>query len=177
MLETEPNGIKGPYVTLSHCWGQEPFMTLRHQNKKKLMEEGVMLTELSKNFQDAVGVARFLGIHYMWTDSLCIIQGDKGDFDVEGDLMDQVYRNSYCNIAATDSFDCNGGLFRHREVNRVLPTRYMADGKSAIFGRRAWRVLPDDFWDTQLLRTVLYTRAWTFQGKKDFKRPHLLNLK
>jgi len=132
---------------------------------KQFMNEGVALEELSLNHQHAIAVARFLDVDYLWIDSLCIVQGEDGDFDIERDLMHQVYRNSHCNIAAADSRDGRGGLFRQREGNQVLPARYVASGESAMFGRKAWRILPEDLWDAQLLDTVLYTRAWVFQGK------------
>ena len=139
-------------------------MKLTLQNKKRLMD-GVALDELSLNHQQAIAVARFLGIGYIWIDSLCIVQGDDGDFDVEGDLMHQVFRNAYCNIAAADSRDGTGGLFRQREASQVLPARYVASGESAIFGSSAWRIVPEELWEVQLLGAVLYTRAWVFQGK------------
>lgn len=164
VVETKPNKIKGPYVTLSHCWGDFTFEILTVQNKKQFMEEGIALTRLSKNFQEAIDVARFLDIKYMWIDSLCIIQGDGGDFNAEGDLMDKVYRNSYCNIAAADSRDSRGGLFRDRKADHILPTRYMAGRKSTMFGHEAWRIFPENLWDTQLLHMALYGRAWVFQG-------------
>ena len=164
MVETKRSSTKGPYVTLSHCWGKAEMLKLTLQNKKRFMDEGVALEELSLNHQQAIAVARFLGVDYLWIDSLCIVQGEDGDFDVERDLMHQVYRNSYCNIAAADSRDGSGGLFRQRETNQVLLARYVASGESAMFRRGPWRVVPEDLWDGQLLGAVLYTRAWVFQG-------------
>lgn len=164
VVETKQNGIKGPYVTLSHCWGKGEMLKLTLQNKKRFMDEGVALEKLSLNHQQAIAVTRFLDVRYLWIDSLCIVQGEDGDFDVERDLMHQVYRNSYCNIAAADSRDGSGGLFRQREANQILSARYVASGESAMFRPGVWRIVPEDLWDTQLLGAALYSRAWVFQG-------------
>lgn len=79
--------------------------------------------------------------------------------------MHKVYRNSYCNIAAADAKDSQGGLFRKREPQDVLPARFEADGVSAMFGRGPWRVLRHDLWEHGLLSRPLYSRGWVFQGE------------
>lgn len=168
VIETKRHGIKGPYVTLSHRWGKDPLikpLEITIKNQKEFMEEGITWDALPENFKQAIEVGRFLRIQYIWIDSLCIIQGKGGDFNAEASLMHQVYRNSYCNIAAADSLDCRGGLFRFRTAHDILLTRYKADSKSAIFEQKMWRVVPEDFWDAELLHTVIYTRGWVFQGK------------
>jgi hypothetical protein len=165
VVETKPNGISGPYASLSHCWGLIRFVNLTTKNKTQFMEEGIPWRELPKNFQEAIEVARFLEINYIWIDSLCMIQGDDGDFREQAPLMHKVYRNSYCNIAAADSGDSTGGLFRNREAYNVLPARYQAEGKSPMFGNRAWRIVSEDLWNSQLLQTPIYKRGWVFQGK------------
>jgi hypothetical protein len=165
VVETELNGIRGPYVSLSHCWGRIPFVNLTTKNKKQFMEDGIPWDEFPKNFQEAIEVTRFLGIDYIWIDSLCIIQGADGDFREQAPLMHKVYRNSYCNIAAVDSSDSTGGLFRNRQAYHVLPARYQAEGKSPMFGNRAWRIVSEDLWNAQLLQAPIYKRGWVFQGK------------
>ena len=67
--------------------------------------------------------------------------------------MHKVYRNSHCNIAAADSKDATGGLFRERGPFEVLPARFEADGMSLMFGKKGWRVVRGDLWDNVLLKT------------------------
>jgi hypothetical protein len=216
VVETKPNKIRGPYVTLSHCWGkpdlapnwkyvwcqnalgliaktmQAFYVDTKHlgwvsefvekqlgvtplvrldrvdsllpTNKKRFMGEGVPWDYLCSSFQHAIEVARFMGIQYMWIDSLCIIQ-DGVDFLKEGALMHKVYRHSYCNIAATDAANGAGGLFRERKPYEALPTRFEGDGSSPMFGTKVWRVVRDDLWVEGLLKMPLYTRGWVFQGQ------------
>lgn len=98
-------------------------------------------------------------------DSLCIIQEPNGDFEAEGQLMHKVYRNSYCNLAAADSKDSHGGLFRKREPSHVLPGRYKGNGSCSIFGATGWRIVPENLWEAELLDTSIYKRGWVFQGQ------------
>jgi hypothetical protein len=166
VIETRKSNVRSPYATLSHCWGKKRFVCLLPENEKHFIEEGVPWQLLTTNFREAVEVARFLGIEYIWIDSLCIIQGKDGDFETEGARMHSVYRNSYCNIAIADSVDSEGGLFRSRDAEDVVPVRYQPDPQeeSAMFGDRAWRVVPSDMYENELLRTDLYMRGWVFQG-------------
>jgi len=169
LVNCSEENIQGPYVTLSHCWGprtkENEFLTLQGETVEEYKTKGIKLTTLSVNFQQAINVARFIGIRYIWIDSLCIIQGPASDFATEGQLMHKVYRNSYCNLAAADSENSTGGLFRPREPADILPGRYRGDGRSAIFGTTAWAIVPENLWDTDLLGLSIYTRGWVFQGK------------
>lgn len=165
IIETASTPVRGPYATLSHCWGLAKFVTLIPETKKLFMEEGVPWNMLTKNFRQTIKVARRLGIGYIWIDSLCIIQGPQGDFNTEGAKMHQVYRNSYCNIAIVDSADSTGGLFRDRDPEDVAPLRYQAKVESPMFGSKVWRIVPGDLWDRELLSTKLYGRGWVFQGE------------
>jgi hypothetical protein len=169
LIKTADEGVTGPYITLSHCWGprtkENEFLTTQGETEKLYMTTGIRISALSTNFQQAISVAKFIGIRYIWIDSLCIIQGEHSDFHSEGQLMHKVYRNSYCNIAAADSVDSKGGIFRTRNPVDILPGKYEGDGSSAMFGTKAWRVVPEDLWEAELLGSSIYTRGWVFQGK------------
>ncbi|KAF1959260.1 HET-domain-containing protein [Byssothecium circinans] len=165
VIETKITPARSPYATLSHCWGKKRFVCLLPENKEKFMTEGVPWNELTKNFKEAIEVARFLGIEYIWIDSLCIVQGPGGDFAHEGTLMHLVYRNSYCNIAIVDSFDSTGGAFRERDPGDVAAVRYKPQEESSMFGLRKWGVIAGDLWERELLQTELYVRGWVFQER------------
>lgn len=53
-------------------------------------------------------------VHYIWIDSLCIIQGDPDDWLKESALMQKVYRNSFLNISATAAENSGEGLYSER---------------------------------------------------------------
>lgn len=66
----EPEGTLGKYIALSHRWGDErPFATTR-SNLGPYKAQGINVENLPKTFQDAVVMARRLGIRYLWIDAL-----------------------------------------------------------------------------------------------------------
>ncbi|KAF5586880.1 het domain protein [Fusarium subglutinans] len=75
---------------------------------------GILVTDLPKTFRDAVLVSRYLGIPYLWIDSLCIIQGDTEDWAHESSRMLNVYSDAYVVIAANHASDSAGGCFHIR---------------------------------------------------------------
>jgi hypothetical protein len=57
VINTNFNNIKGPYVTLSHCWGKVPLVALRAGTVEDFMLNSVPWCKLSLNFQQAIEVA------------------------------------------------------------------------------------------------------------------------
>ncbi|KAF2204607.1 HET-domain-containing protein [Delitschia confertaspora ATCC 74209] len=165
VIETKSVEVKGPYASLSHCWGQIELLKLERGNYEQYTGVGMPWDALPKNFREAIEIARFIGVGYIWIDSLCIIQGKDSDFKDEAGLMHQVYRNSYCNIAIVDSPDSTRGAFRERDANGVIPIRYEADGKNGMLERKPWRIVAGDLWDKDLLQSPLYRRGWVFQER------------
>ncbi|PVH93058.1 heterokaryon incompatibility, partial [Periconia macrospinosa] len=49
---------------------------------------------LPRTFQDAIGLARKLGILFLWIDSLCIVQDDKRDWEEQSADMANIYQNA-----------------------------------------------------------------------------------
>jgi hypothetical protein len=101
---------KDKYIALSHTWGTTHRLTLTTSNLAAL-KDGVLLSQLPKTFRDAAEIARQLKISYVWIDSLCIIQDDPTDWEVEASRMGDVYANSYLSIAALSSKDDSSGCF------------------------------------------------------------------
>lgn len=60
------------YTTLSHVWGKHRFFTLNNSNKQ-LLESGFSMHSLPKSFQDAIFLTRYLGLRYLWIDSLWLV--------------------------------------------------------------------------------------------------------
>ena len=103
LLET--NGLRAFYMTLSHCWGTtQPFTT---RTASIIEHKGIAVDDLPLIYKDAVVIHRALGIRYLWIDSLCIIQGDAKDWELESSRIadnysgflakhcrDELYRNS-----------------------------------------------------------------------------------
>jgi hypothetical protein len=143
LIETSKLQIDGPYVTLSHCWGQLPLIKLTQESLPQF-KEGISLDQLPKTFVDAAIVARYFGIRYLWIDSLTIIQGCTQDWTRESSPMNLVYQNALFNIGSTASSDSNGGLFCDRSSELVLPHPVNYAGQKCRLKESGVRISPID---------------------------------
>jgi hypothetical protein len=82
-----------------------------------VFQEYVPPAALPKTFQDAINMAGFLEIEFLWIDSLCILQDDVDDWAKESSLMTNVYDGSYVNIVAPGAIDGSVGCFFYRNTN------------------------------------------------------------
>lgn len=112
LVLTDTLSTKTKYTTLSHCWGpptvKPPLKTTRPLMKKFL--KNISFSALPRNYRHAIAMTRKLGIDYIWIDSLCIIQGDAKDWEIESARMSTYYRGSYLTIGAAASTNCHGGF-------------------------------------------------------------------
>ncbi|KAH7237704.1 heterokaryon incompatibility protein-domain-containing protein [Fusarium redolens] len=112
------NGRRDHYVALSHCWDQDAS---KHFNTTignlSSRTASINFEDMPKTFQDATIVTKRLGLRYIWIDSLCIIQGEDGDWTTEAPKMGQYYGDAFMTIAADCSQgDCEGFL-QVRHIN------------------------------------------------------------
>jgi len=117
---TSTMGVAPLYMTLSHCWGGADFLTLTSDTVEQL-SAGIPLSLLAQTFQDAARIAQELGAQFLWIDSLCIFQDSIEDWQKEAPMMQDVYRGSLCNIAASGSGSSLEGCFRKRKPQLVKP--------------------------------------------------------
>ncbi|KAI1761020.1 heterokaryon incompatibility protein-domain-containing protein [Hypoxylon sp. FL1150] len=108
------------YISLSHRWGNIQIFRLLRENRLEL-EKKLPLDRLPKTFLDAMEVTRCLGAEYIWIDSLCIVQDDQSDWRYEAARMGDVYRYSWCNVAATGFEDSKRGMLVERDSRVVAP--------------------------------------------------------
>ena len=122
------------YCTLSYRWGkQAPACMLSTQ---LTADRVLILVSMPQTFQDAIIVARGLGIRFLWIDALCIIQpsahGDYTDWNMEGPRMWLVYQNVICNISATCSEQPSDGFLHKVGIDYnphcSVPARATNDG-------------------------------------------------
>lgn len=159
--DTKKEGVQGPYTTLSHMWGipmGDRFQLTNENYEQFCRRIDITDPKLTLTFRHGMEVTRRIGVRYLWIDSICINQGDDADFVRESTKMEEIYRNSYCNIAAVDSESGSQGLFRARSPEDLPPDIVKFDGRSYTF-------LRPDFWDQQVLSGPLYSRGWVLQGK------------
>ncbi|KAH6838459.1 heterokaryon incompatibility protein-domain-containing protein [Chaetomium sp. MPI-CAGE-AT-0009] len=170
----EPCGRVARYICLSHCWGKEQIITTTKSTMGDRME-GIKMEDLSKTFQDAVILTRRLGVQYIWIDSLCIVQDDLRDWQVESTKMCDIYTKAYLTIAATHSKDGRGGLFRDTpdfEVSGVAPGP--GGGEYRVFFRERidhhLELSPDngalgEIGHATIVHYPILTRAWVYQER------------
>lgn len=168
--EAGQNTSDTPYISLSHSWGNTKFLQLTTSNFKQLTNE-IPISDLPLTFQHAVKLARQLGQRFLWIDSLCIIQDSRDDWQQEAARMQAVYKNAFCNIAAT-SGSHEIGLFSSRDpklfqtIKAEIPrlSKLMAlDGKnisSPIFYITDRRQFIDD-----VSLSPLNQRSWVIQER------------
>lgn len=166
---------RGKWVALSHRWGHKELLKATKANFEEL-QTGIALSSLPASFQDAVAITRYLGVRYLWIDSLCIIQDSKEDWQVQSAEMPDIYKNAYTTIAAAATENSHGGIL----VNRIwapdsqpyrLPVPYMG-GISTVYIDREF------FDDNQGNNThyqkeninYLVDRAWCFQESQLSRR-------
>ncbi len=171
LVETSTTQPPSLYVTLSHRWGTGHIIQLVQANLD-MMKMSIPLNNLPKTFAEAIIVARRLSVHYIWIDSLCIIQDSNSDWQREASLMSKVYQNSFCNICATGAFDSNDGLFFTRETACILPVKaeinltfLLPTGLTTLYKKKAAYLVETNFWPEYYASAPIITRAWVVQER------------
>ncbi|KAH6844617.1 heterokaryon incompatibility protein-domain-containing protein [Chaetomium sp. MPI-CAGE-AT-0009] len=165
------------YLALSHCWGTDRGKTVAKTLRSTLPEhlERIDAENLPKTFLDAMEVVRRLGYNYLWTDSLCIIQDDKKDFEVECSRMHLVYSQALCTIVAADSPDGDGGCFVPRNPAPFKPCvltlknlRFRGRTPAGPEPDEAQVTISPDFgpWIQGIQRSAVSRRAWCLQERE-----------
>lgn len=147
----------GNWIALSYQWGPPPHFQTTSQNLSA-HHESIDIRTLPQTFQDAISVTRALKQPYLWVDSLCIIQGLDGDFDVESKTMEDIYNGAYCVLAACCATDQNSGFLLPRE-----PRQYVTlDTQHQSYGAIHVCQMIDRF-DEHVLGGDLNKRGWVLQ--------------
>ncbi|KIW87237.1 uncharacterized protein Z519_12140 [Cladophialophora bantiana CBS 173.52] len=98
-------GEDAHYVALSHYWGGPGSILPPKLTMKTLatVEQGIPDSDLPPTFLDAVRTTRALSFRYLWIDSLCIVQDDRTNFEIECANKNSIYSNADLTIAASDA--------------------------------------------------------------------------
>ena len=139
------DGKTGEYIVLSHCFGdvKSPAIT----NFPQTLDTQA----LPKTLADAIAITRHLGYKYLWAGPLCIIQGDKNDWNKESSNLASTYGQAVLMLSATVGEDSNSGILHGRHIqyspalgvnkNRYLRLRLLRwkwDIECSSLARRAW---------------------------------------
>lgn len=151
------------YITLSYCDGEQPMpSSMTTEASLRSHHDSIPIGHLPLTFVHAIEIAKNLHIQYLWINNLCIIQDSEEDRDRESHLISQVYMNAYCTIAAAQSEDNTGGIFRtlpSKEYSKVEFECTSAKGeRKKVLAFKAtpmrWRSMQEKF--------PLNKRTWAF---------------
>lgn len=151
-----------PYVTLSHCWGGNRYFTTQRGTLSKRLR-GFAMADLPATFRDAISLTRSLNIRYLWIDSVCIIQDDREDWQIESSRMCDVYSNAHLTIAATLASDDSQGFLRHRQSKLTCIELIYPDQDTIRFFLQPNNASNSYYSDS--CDGPLHLRAWTFQER------------
>ncbi|KAJ0413601.1 heterokaryon incompatibility protein-domain-containing protein [Aspergillus carlsbadensis] len=162
--DLEPSERPTHYVALSHKWGKIPFLMLEEKKNLAEFRARIPVEDLRTTFQDAIEVTRGLGFQYLWIDSLCIMQDSKEDWLRESVVMDLVYRNAVCTLAASEAESLEQGLF-----DAARPTIQLSfiHSLELLGSPRCFTISldPQSFIPRRLAQSPLLTRGWVVQER------------
>ncbi len=150
---------KGPYATLSYCWGgvaQLITTTTNLQDHLRTIDPAC----LPKTITDVVEVCRAIGLRYLWVDSLCIIQDDDNDKMEQIALMGLIYKHSTLTIVAASAQRVTDGFLRDGKLNQPdiqLPFYVNQATTGTVYLR--WQ----DPSETDTSAEPIFQRGWTYQ--------------
>ncbi|KAI0975467.1 heterokaryon incompatibility protein-domain-containing protein [Xylaria arbuscula] len=170
ILREDNKDVPVAYATISHRWSTGQQLKLVAQNVQ-LYTKGQPLDLLPPVFQDAIEVAKSLGIQYLWADCLCIIQDSLSDWEAESLEMCKIYTNSICNISVTGFEDNSTGFLDKICDYPSLPCRVRPNWAAQV--DEGWFVLDPFFWWSQVTNAPLTKRGWVFQER--FLAPRVIH--
>ncbi len=155
------SGGKGAYAALSHCWGKkQPLKTTRSTFSARKTE--IIWTSIPKTFQDAITTSRSIGLEYIWIDSLCIIQDDSNDWNVESMRMMEIYANAYITIASTWADSGQKGCYSARKGRYVTVWR-PPESSSSMYTHIPEVYARPEIDHRLMFKLPLCGRGWTLQ--------------
>lgn len=123
--------------------------------------DGLDFSLLPPTFLDAIQVALALDIHYIWIDTLCIIQDSPEDWRHEASRMFEVYFNAHLNIAATKAVDASQGLFAQRHLSLLTTIINLGQGPRP----GTYQLMAQKYWSQTVEQAALNQRAWVLQER------------
>ncbi|WPH01334.1 Hypothetical protein R9X50_00417500 [Acrodontium crateriforme] len=180
----ESSNIRQPvsWAALSHCWGKAEPLKLLPENKANFMVK-IPGEKLPATFRDSIAICKLLNLEYLWIDSLCIVQGNKEEWEVESARMQGVYADALVVIVAASSESPDIPYLGPRDEEwhtKTFNFSPSSDISVPISVRRRHILAPPleqgryepPFTDAWALKRSgpLYKRAWCFQEAHLAKR-------
>ena len=163
------------YYELKPSLETKKILALTTKNIDKFRKK-ILYAELPKTFQDAILIARFIAINYIWIDSFALSRTQQrfGKSSKESLHMRDIYSNSYCNIAASHACDGETVCFIDRRIegppltiNGPPPNdeRLGYDRHTGHFRPGTYDCRDAKLGGKGVTKSVLLQRAWVFQER------------
>lgn len=155
-MQIVPVTLDAEFVALSYVWGTntQPLLT------SKTLEGystpgGLDASKLPTTIAHAIRLTGELGLHFLWVDSLCIIQDDDADKQRQLPRMAALYEAAELVFVAAAGRDANAGLagYQTDRVSSQATETVLGDRYTTIQGG-LYDVLRWTHWDR---------RGWTYQ--------------
>ncbi|KAF5527216.1 hypothetical protein CGCA056_v000341 [Colletotrichum aenigma] len=125
------------YVALSYCWGPPEKAKLQLTTQTSTLDDRLRQIPFStfpKTHQDAIRLCVFLGVRYVWIDSLCIVQDDKSDWEREAQQMGSVYANAFLTVCAAQGDSCLDGFLTRRYPSNSVEVSFASTLNPSVSG-------------------------------------------
>ena len=174
---------RGGYIGLSYCWGFTPKDAhwLLTETRMARFAAGIPLNDLPMTLHDAIIWTRQLGFHYIWIDSMCIIQDSKDDWQREAANMASIYGSASMTIVAASSSVYGGLTDRQNPLRNCAASLTLNEASSqpvvyiltngqqpsqpppAPTDFRAW-CYQEDLLSSRLVKLTQFGYAWLCMG-------------
>ena len=157
------SGQTGQYLALSYRWGTAIITKTLIENLDTHLTS-IPAATLSKTFQDAFIITRKLGFHYIWIDSLCIIQDSPEDWTREAMQMVSIYINATLTISASISDSADSGLF-YPQITEYTPKLTFRTIQSTAFDNFFITSRSVSSFEDDVGKGTLSNRGWCLQER------------
>ncbi|KAF5684282.1 hypothetical protein FDENT_6787 [Fusarium denticulatum] len=130
-----------------------------------MRKQGFDYIQLPSTLQDAVKVARTLGLEYLWVDALCIVQDWEEDKSKEISKMWQIYQSATVVISAALASHSDQGFLHERDLESCYLSTWAipwhkVDSEGNRFEEFAFCAEGEI---RRVRKEPIDSRAWTFQ--------------
>lgn len=160
------------YLALSYCWGSATDR-LSHltSDVSTILDRMVAIpwAVLPRAFQDVVLLAIALGVRYVWIDSLCILQGEGGDWQEESATMWSVFSGAFLTVVSAAASSSHSGFLGRPPLRSC---RISTSGSAVSYSLR--HRPGTKWWGTDRMAEITgkrwITRGWTYQEERLARR-------
>ena len=169
MQKDRPKKLAMKYMALSYCWGREGEMLTTTQQTLPSRTENIMFDTMPRAFQDALIISQALSIPYLWIDSLCILQDDARDWQIESSRMADIFSNAYLTVVAAVGSSCHDSFLDPAPLGPTCTIPLTLNLGRRVEGQfslrfRTRRGTSDKMAD--IIRSKWISRGWTFQEER-----------